>query len=302
MESSLYLYLNLNWFKMKKVLVTGATGFIGNYIIPLLLKKGYAVTASSSSVDKASCFSWFSDVNYVAFNFKHFDPSVNYFDRFNSPDLMIHLAWEGLPNYKAAFHIEENLPRHAAFLENLVSNGLKDLTVTGTCLEYGFHEGKLDEAMEADPSNAYAIAKDKLRMFLQELQGRYTFHLKWVRLFYMYGKGQNPNAIFSQLETAIEKGDQTFNMSGGEQVRDFLPVEQVAENIVAIAEQNAVTGIINCSSGQPLKLVNLVNSYLKKRNSLISLNLGYYPYLDYEPMEFWGDNSKLQTILKNERP
>ena len=75
---------------------------------------------------------------------------LNYFNFLKSPSL-IHLAWEGLPNYKAAFHVEENLPRHFPFLKNLIKNGLKDLTVTGTCFEYGMQEGSLQEDMEVFP-------------------------------------------------------------------------------------------------------------------------------------------------------
>lgn len=287
---------------MKRVLVTGATGFIGNHLLPVLLEKGFEVVATSSSREKAAASNWWGKVEYLPFKLEDFDPSENYFSYFGEPDLVIHLAWEGLPNYKALFHFEENLPRHYALLKNLVLNGARDLTVTGTCLEYGFQEGKLDEAMLPDPSNAYAIAKDALRRFLEQLQAIEPFALKWVRLFYMFGNGQNPKAIFSQLDAAIERGDPSFNMSGGEQVRDYLPVSEVAANIAAIAVQKQVTGIINCCSGQPKKLVELVRDYLATSNSDISLNLGHYPYLDYEPMSFWGDNSKLQTILKNDRP
>ena len=65
-----------------------------------------------------------------------------------------------------------------------------------------------------------------------------TFDCKWIRLFYMYGEGQNPNSLLSQLQTALQNGDQEFNMSGGEQERDYLPIEKVAEYIVTIALQN----------------------------------------------------------------
>ena len=285
---------------MKKVLVTGATGFIGDYVVSDLLDRGFSVIASSGNEEKARQTTWFARSTFVYFNFKSFEQSVNYFDFFERPDLMIHLAWEGLPNYKSSFHIEENLPRHKDLLGNLLKNGLSDLTVTGTCLEYGMQEGCLKEDMPALPSNPYAIAKNELRKFLETLQQQHFFSLKWVRLFYLYGKGQNPNSLVSQLEKAITQGDKVFNMSGGEQVRDYLPVEKVAEYLVKISLQDKVTGIVNCCSGEPVSVREFVKRYLDKINKDISLNLGHYPYTDYEPMQFWGDNSKLKSILNNE--
>lgn len=285
---------------MKKVLVTGATGFIGNYLVQELLLNRQEVIATSTNETKARQTDWFEQVTYKPFSFENYNADINYYDFFNNPDILIHLAWEGLPNYKSAFHTEVNLPRHTAFLDNLISNGLKDVTVTGTCLEYGMQEGCLREDMPASPSIPYAIAKDSLRKALEEIQRRHPYLLKWVRLFYMYGKGQNPNSLLSQLERAIINGDKSFNMSGGEQARDFLPVEKVAKNIVRIALQEKVTGIINCCSGNSVTVRQLVEEYLRWNNKMIGLNLGYYPYTDYEPMYFWGDVTKLKTILTNE--
>ena len=285
---------------MKKVLVTGATGFIGNYIVKQLMDFGCVVIASSADDAKAKQASWFSKVTHIPFDLKQFDPATNYYKEFQQPDFMIHLAWEGLPNFKSSFHIDENFPRHLKFLTNLVKNGLKDLTVTGTCLEYGMQEGMLIENMPARPSIPYAIAKDELRKSLEALQPHHRFVLKWVRLFYMYGKGQNPNSLLSQLDNALDNNEQSFNMSGGEQIRDYLPVEKVAEYIVKIALQNDVTGIINCCSGQPISVKQFVKNYLQQANREIHLNLGHYPYPDYEPMAFWGDNTKLKTVLQHE--
>ncbi len=283
---------------MKKILVTGATGFIGNYVIKELMENNCKVIATSSNDQRASEFSWFSQVIYIPFDLRDLDDRVNYFAFFHEPDAVIHLAWEGLPNYKASFHVEENLPRHRAFLTNLIHHGLNDLVVTGTCFEYGLLEGCLSEYMECHPANAYAIAKDTLRKELTVLSNEYAVALKWVRLFYMYGSGQAPNALFSQLDKALENNDSVFNMSGGEQERDYLPVEKVAMYIVKITLQDRIRGIINCCSGQPVKLKDLIAQYLKRRNRQITLNLGYYPYSDIEPMCFWGDDTRLRSVLE----
>lgn len=283
---------------MKKVLVTGATGFIGNYVVEQLLKLNYNVVATSSSIEKASSNPWFNKVNYIEFDLKNFDKQNNYFHFFSEPDFLIHLAWEGLPNYKSDFHITENYPRHLSLLNNLLQNGLKDITVTGTCFEYGMQEGRLLEDMEPRPGIAYAKGKNELRKNLQIMCISKMVPLKWVRLFYMYGKGQHPNSLISQLKQALAEGRQEFNMSGGEQQRDFLPVQTVAQYIVKIAMQNLEMGIINCCSGRPVKVKDFVIEYLKQHNKNIHLNLGYYPYTDFEPMSFWGDDTKLKSIVK----
>ncbi len=282
------------------VLVSGATGFIGNYVINELLRQGHDVIATSSSSQKAENCSWFKKVTYIPFNLSDYNSAKNYYHFFQKPDLMIHLAWEGLPNYKEAFHLEINLPRQLAFLENLLQDGLKDITVTGTCFEYGMKEGCLTEEMECEPANAYAMAKDQLRRELQSMSLKSQFHFKWVRLFYMFGKRQSPNSLFSHLDRALTNNERIFNMSGGMQERDYLPVELVAKNVVAIALQNNVTGVINCCSGKPIAVKNMVQDYLNKKGKSIILNLGYYPYPDYEPMRFWGDTTKLKSISGND--
>jgi nucleoside-diphosphate-sugar epimerase len=278
-----------------KILITGATGFVGRHVVNELLKYDHEIIIAGrnknlSTIDK---------VNFIFFDLEKLNANKNYFEYFGAPDLLIHLAWQGLPNYKSLFHFEKNLPQHYSFLKNIIENGLKKLVVTGTCFEYGMKEGCLSEDMITDPKNPYALAKDTLRKFLFELQKKNNLDLKWIRLFYMYGAGQNSNSLLSQLQIALNRGDEIFNMSGGEQQRDYLPVEKVAEYIVTIALQN-VEGIINCCSGKQIKIKQLVENYLEKTNQKIKLNFGYYPYPDYEAMSFWGDDTKLKKII-NER-
>ena len=280
-----------------KVLVTGATGFIGTYVINELLKKKVQVVASSAHLEKAKSQQWFSDVTYVEHDI-HASTTENLFLKFHQPDLLIHLAWAGLSNFKDPAHITDILPKHILFLTNLISNGLNDLTVTGTCLEYGMLEGELKEDMLGVPTIQYPIAKDLLRQELMKLKHNFSFSLKWVRLFYMYGEGQAPKSIIPQLKMALSSNQSVFNMSFGEQIRDYLPVESIAENIIIFAMQREIDGIINCSSNLPISVKQLVLNYLETNNKQIKLNLGYYPYPDYEPFKFWGSNEKQLKIIR----
>jgi nucleoside-diphosphate-sugar epimerase len=286
----------------QKVLVTGATGFIGHYVIHELLKnEDIEVIATSRDIEIAKTKDWFKSVTFIPFSINENiqTNSENLYTYFLKPTAIIHLAWEGLPNYKQFFHFEKVLPMQYLFLKRLVENGLKNINVVGTCFEYGLQEGKLNEDIATKPDNAYGLAKDTLRKQLELLSSQNNFDLKWLRLFYMYGKGQNANSLLSQLDKAIENGEEVFNMSGGEQLRDYLKVNQVAEFIVKISLQNLITGSINCCSGKPISVSKLVENRILEKKSSIKLNKGFYPYPDFEPFAFWGDSTKLNKIINH---
>lgn len=279
-----------------KVLVTGSTGFIGRHVVDQLLKQGHQVVATARCLKRAKDFSWFSKVRFIVYDLHDLHLQGVVPTLFKEVDAVAHLAWQGLPNYQALFHFEENLPDHYRFIKTMVSSGVKKILVTGTCLEYGIQNGPLAEDMRTDPINPYALAKDNLRKFLQILQHNISFKLQWVRLFYMYGPGQNPNSLLAQLDRAIDKLQPIFNMSGGEQLRDYLSVEEVARRIVVILEHPSFEGIVNCCSGQPISVRKLVEKHVLERGKNIELNLGYYPYPDYEPMAFWGTTSRFDSL------
>jgi dTDP-6-deoxy-L-talose 4-dehydrogenase (NAD+) len=86
-------------------------------------------------------------------------------------------------------------------------------------------------------------------------------------------------------------------MSKGDQQRDHLPVETMADHLVRISIQEKVESISNCGSGKHITVLSLVEDYMNKSGKYITLNQGFYPYPDSEPMEFWGDTRKLKEAL-----
>lgn len=112
----------------------------------------------------------------------------------------------------------------------------------------------------------------------------------------MYGEGQAKKTLIAQLEDAIKRGDTQFKMSGGMQKRDYLAITQIALNIVKILSQTKVEGIINCGSGQVCTIKDFVEAYAKSRGSAIGFSFGYYPYATYEPMEFYANIKKMESI------
>jgi nucleoside-diphosphate-sugar epimerase len=276
-----------------KVAVTGATGFIGRHVLDELARRAVETVAVARSFpDKAQALPCASTVR-LDIN----DVPVDTFETIGCPDVLIHLAWDGLPNYQSLNHFEHELPAQYRFLKSLVKSGLRTLVVAGTCFEYGMQSGPLSEDMEPRPSNPYGFAKDMLRRQLEYLKVTHSFALVWSRLFYLYGEGQAESSLFPQLKKAVERGDAMFDMSGGEQLRDYLPVTEAARHVVDLALQESDVGIINICAGRPISVRKLVEGWLSENGWSISVNLGHYPYPDYEPMAFWGDAQKFFSII-----
>ncbi|WP_460356753.1 MULTISPECIES: NAD-dependent epimerase/dehydratase family protein [unclassified Pseudomonas] len=277
------------------VLVTGATGFVGRHLVAALLARGCAVRAVARNVETAASMPWINHVEFVATDIHAVDLDIAALT--DGIDVLAHLAWPGLPNYRALFHFEHNLMADYRFIKGAVEAGVAQVLVTGTCFEYGMQSGPLGESVEPQPSNPYGLAKHTLHLFLQNLQQEKPFTLQWARLFYLHGEGQNPNSLLAALDRAIDAGEASFNMSGGEQLRDFLPIASAADYLATIVHQRDFNGVINCASGQPVSVRALVEQRLRERGAALKLNLGHYSYATHEPMAFWAVTERLQQLL-----
>lgn len=277
-----------------QIAVTGASGFIGRYVVAELERRSLLPVLVRRADDGAA------DHRIAAIDL--LNPPQNAFERMGRPDTLIHLAWGGLPNYKSLHHFEDELPAQYRFLRAMIEAGVRNLIVTGTCLEYGMQSGPLSENRAARATTPYGFAKDTLRRQLEYLQTCSSFKLTWARLFYVFGDGQAQTSLLSQLRNAVERGERVFNMSCGEQLRDYLPVTEAVRNLVTLALARCEHGIVNICSGAPISVRKLVEGWIEQNGWSIELNLGHYPYADYEPLAFWGDNRKLLScVVHDER-
>jgi nucleoside-diphosphate-sugar epimerase len=275
-----------------KVAVTGATGFVGRHVVGALLARGVDVVATTREPERIHV-----DDDRLKTVSLDITDTENVFARLGKPDVLLHLAWGGLPNYHLDLHLERELPRQMAFLDACARAGLRRLVVAGTCLEYGMQSGCLDENLPPAPITAYARAKDRLRAHLQALASAGGPQLTWLRLFYLYGSGQASTSLYSQLRAAVMSGAKQFAMSPGDQQRDFLPVETAAAQMSALALDVPDAGIVNLCSGVPKAVAALVREWLQDWGAQLHLDLGVYPYPDYEPQAFWGSTTKLHSLL-----
>lgn len=274
-----------------KIAVTGGSGFIGGHLLAELATGDDELV----SVGRTRPPSLPPGIRHVTLDLS--TAGASSFDAIGRPDLLVHLAWDGLPNYRSLHHFETELPRQYLVLRTLVEAGLPAMLVTGTCYEYGMVDGELAEDRAPAPANPYAWAKAALLRQLQFLQASHPFSLTWARLFYMWGGGQAPTSLYPLLHAAAARGDAAFPMSAGEQLRDYLPIGEVVSLLAALARRADDDGAVNICSGKPVSIRTLVERWIAEEGLAIAPALGRYPYPDYEPLAFWGATAKRRSVL-----
>jgi nucleoside-diphosphate-sugar epimerase len=276
-----------------KILVTGSSGFIGSKIIEALsLDDSIHLTTTTRNKKQVK-------KNVLYYDIYNCDFNKNLFEYFKFPDLILHCAWDKVKDVNNINHIENQLFFHTKFLENLIKNGIKKTVILGTCFEYGKINGRASETLKVNPITNYAKAKNHLRIHIESLNKDYDFIFQWIRIFYAYDKtGETGNNIIYYLKKAIDSDEKVFNMTDGLKELDFIEIIKVCFVIKKIILQSEINGIINCCSGRPQTIVNLVNKCLKDWNQNIDLNRGYYDYREFEPDYFHGSTIKLNRILK----
>ncbi len=275
-----------------KVALTGGTGFIGQHVRKLLAKSEHdilLVVRKQSKIDEIG-----ANEKFVTADIS--EDRNDWFDYLGRPDVLLHLAWGGLPNYLDNYHAEVELPIQSQFLGKVVASGLPKLVVTGTCYEYGLTSGALVESQETNPNTPYGIAKDLLRRELFEIQLRQNFELTWARIFYPYGDGQSEMSIYSQLRAAMLNGDQQFKMGSGKQILDFISVDKVASTLVFLTTRCAGVGLVNIGSGEPQSVLDFVQFQIHALGAQLEPLVGALPDRNFESQSFWADASKLRPL------
>ncbi len=278
---------------MKKILVTGASGYIGRHIVETLLKKGQQVFVTDLDM---SCYG--DEVTKM--DIPLFDGNVNIYNEMDCPDICIHLAWKDGFSHKAHSHME-NLSSHYVFIRNMLSGGLPQIVVMGSMHEVGYWKGAVTEETPANPLSYYGIAKNALREATRELCKEYGATYQWIRAFYILGDDMKNHSIFTKIIEAENEGKKVFPFTTGKNKYDFIDVNELSEQIALTAMQKEISGVINCCSGVPVSLGDKVEEFLRKKNFKIQLQYGAFPERPYDSPEIWGDNSKIKKIIENYR-
>ncbi|PHU34374.1 NAD-dependent epimerase/dehydratase family protein [Pseudobutyrivibrio ruminis] len=271
-----------------KILVTGANGYLGQGIVKHILDNGNQVVAADFTIDNVD-----ERADRRACNLFEID---NPYEFFGKPDVLLHLAWrDGFVHYSDA-HIED-LPKHYEFIKTFAESNVKKLAVMGSMHEIGFFEGSINEDTPCNPTTPYGIAKNALRQLTEMLCKQKEKEYMWLRGYYIVGNSQYGSSIFSKITAAVREGKKEFPFTMGQNQFDFVDYEVFCEQVARAVGQDKILGVINISSGQPEKLADRVERFIKENDYDINLKYGAFPDRPYDSKAVWGDGKKIQSIM-----
>jgi nucleoside-diphosphate-sugar epimerase len=278
------------------LLIVGGTGFIGKHLALAAIKKGYATTVIS--LNKVSNNQRIKDVNYLLADVANYE-SLEKVLIYSSYSHVVNLGgYVNHAKYKEGGR--EVFDTHFVGVQNLVSlldwNPLKSFVQIGSSDEYGDIPAPQSEDSSEKPISPYSAGKVAASMLLQMLHRTEQFPAVILRLFLVYGPGQQENRFIPQIIKGCIRSE-NFPVSKGEQLRDFCYIDDVVNGILeAMIHPQAIGEVLNIASGNPMKVKDVI-SQIRKLIGSGGVDYGAIPYRTGENMSLYGDINKAKKIL-----
>ena len=245
------------------VFLTGATGFVGSYVLNALLMSGHNVRALKRSDSSSPRIPLISQPEWLIGNLT----AVSAKD-FKGIDVIVHLASKGVSPQIASFDelIDVNLFQSAQLLELAALSGVRRIVAVGTSHEYGTTSNLYDfipPTASLAPVNEYGSIKASAFYCFNCIPLKHHIEYFYGRIFSAYGLGQNAKNFWPSLRQAALSGSD-FKMTSGDQITDFIPIESVADYLVSACSRNDIDFskplIVNIGSGKPMSLLRFAET------------------------------------------
>ncbi len=280
---------------MKRVLVTGASGWIGQHCLAPLEARGFETVCLSHAFPGEAGRQWLkADLLTEEGRARAVEAA--------QATHLLHLAWYVHPaQYRESPANLDWLNASADLFERFARSGGRRITGIGSCLEYDWANGWCHEDRASpSPTTLYGRAKAELSRSLAEIADKTGISTTWARIFYAFGPGEAPQRLIPLVVRSLLQ-KQSIDCSHGRQFRDFLYVEDMADALAALID-SPVSGSVNIASGRPIQLRDLLGRFGKKLQGMDLIRFGRRQVTgeDAEPL-LAGDVKRLSTEV-NWRP
>jgi len=274
----------------RRILITGATGFVGRQVLRALLEgdtRLICVTRNESSKEIPNS----PQIEKKVLTKNLFSEEEAWWrEVLQGVDTIVHLAWYVEPaTYQTSNKNLDCLIGTLQIARAALRAGVRRFVGVGTCLEYKSSTRPLSTTDPLLPLSPYAACKAAIYLALCEMLPRDGIEFAWCRLFYLHGEGENPRRLVPTLRSRLSKG-QIVDLTEGSQVRDFMDVRQAGRQIADIAVSDKC-GAFNICSGQPVVLRQFVESIADEYAGRNLLHFGAREDRPNDPPYMVGVNS-----------
>ena len=280
---------------MSKIVLTGATGFIGSAVLKQLIQDGneaIVLLRKESNSHKIKAFPGYYTIYYQGLNQNDLIDTL----ASHNPDSFIHLAWKGVGgnDRNEKFQITENLPLTLHSVELAHAIGCQHWIGIGSQAEYGNPNCKVAETAPTVPTTLYGKAKLASCWASLGLAESLKMRSSWVRVFSIYGIGDEPTCFIPYIISELKKGN-IPKLTKCEQLWDYLYVEDAARAILSVLYKET-EGIFNIGSGHAIPLKLVVELIRKNVNPYADVDYGAVPYMRHQAMHLEANISKINQL------
>ncbi|OFW57332.1 MAG: epimerase [Candidatus Solincola sediminis] len=277
----------------KRVLLTGASGFIGRHAIEALMERDYEVHA----LDIKHGPGCEDSKQLIRHECDLLDPLQrrNLISDIKATHLL-HFAWyTAHGKYWSSLENLRWLEASIDLIAEFAANGGSRAVIAGSCAEYDWKYGYCSETLTPmNPSTLYGACKHSLHEILEHASKELGISSAWGMVFFLYGPYENPKRIVPAVITSLLKNEPAL-CSHGQQIRDFLHVSDVADAFVAVLESGYI-GSVNIASGNPVRLRDVIYRIAESMEKTDLVRLGAVEVSPDEPGMIVADTSRLKDI------
>jgi nucleoside-diphosphate-sugar epimerase len=276
-----------------KILITGASGFLGSYVLATVKGMGYKVYATSRR--RLPDATQVEELKWIKLDLLDF-AAVRAMMKIVKPDLLIHLAWDVEPgNY---WNSPENLAwaySTVNLLKEFQNYGGTRAVLAGSCAEYSWEHGLCDEIhTPLHPSTIYGACKDIARRLVLNFHNEEKVIVSWARIFYPYGPGESNNRLIPQvIKSFLERIELKTSLT--DQYRDYIHGSDVARALVHLILNSKKSDSYNICSGNLIQISTIIHECKKHFSYLPLISMGGKSVANVEPALIGGSNAKLKS-------
>ena len=277
-----------------RVLVTGATGFLGSHVTRALVARGADVTALvRRGSDPWRVADVLPRLELVSADLAESEASARALQD-AAAEVVCDLAWHGVGNrfHQDPSQVSANLKAHLDLLATAARAGCRRWIGLGTQAEYGPQSARIDERCPPVPTTLYGAVKLSVSLLGRQLAAQAGMEFVWLRLFSSYGPMDDPGWLIPSVTLRL-LGRERPDLTAGTQKWDYLFVEDAAGAVVEAATAPTLDGVFNLGSGRGVAVRDIVEAIRDLIDPALPLGFGAIPYGPHQIMHLEADITRL---------